>query len=63
MPKRLPCIRRHSGDRACAIDALAGEGLLYKIVAVGILLFGLLSLLEGYFRIVPDLDAGDLKPR
>jgi hypothetical protein len=46
-----------------AIDALAAQHVLYQLVAVGVVLFGLLSLVEARYRIIPDLDAGDLKPR
>lgn len=45
-----------------AIDKLAGTGLLYTIVAVGLMMFGLFSILVGYYRVIPDLDRGDLKP-
>jgi hypothetical protein len=46
-----------------AIDSLAGNGLLYTIVAIGLVLFGLFSMTVGYYRIIPDLDRQDLKPR
>ena len=50
---------RSLGD---ALDALAGSGPLYTVVAVGLMLFGLFSLMVGYYRIIPDIDARDLKP-
>ena len=59
--------RWHHTDRmhsiGNAIDALAGHPVPYTIVAAGLLLFGVFSLLEGYYRIIPDIDARDLKPR
>jgi hypothetical protein len=50
---------RSLGD---AVDSLAGHHLLYMVVAIGVALFGLLSLFEAYYRIIPDIAAGDLKP-
>jgi hypothetical protein len=46
-----------------AIDALASQHALYLLVGAGVILFGLLSLFEARYRIIPDLDAGNLKPR
>jgi len=45
-----------------AIGTLATSGLLYTLVAVGLVLFGLFSLLLARYRIIPDLDGSDLKP-
>ncbi|MEO6151647.1 MAG: DUF1206 domain-containing protein [Croceibacterium sp.] len=54
-------IQVHSlGD---AIDSLAQNRVLYMLVAGGLLVFGLFSMLVGYYRIIPDLHKGDLKPR
>jgi len=51
---------RSLGD---AVDTLAGSGALYAVVAVGLMLFGLFSLLVGWYRIIPDIQRSDLKPR
>lgn len=45
-----------------AIGSLAGNGLLHMLVAVGLMLFGLFSLLLARYRIVPDVDRSRLKP-
>jgi len=45
-----------------AIGSLAASGLLYTLVALGLMLFGLFSLLLARYRIVPDLGSSDLKP-
>ena len=45
-----------------AIATLAASGVLYTLVAVGLLVFGLFSLLLARFRIVPDLARADLRP-
>jgi hypothetical protein len=45
-----------------AIGSLADNGTLYTLVAAGLLLFGLFSLLLARYRIVPDLDRADLRP-
>lgn len=45
-----------------ALVALSGTGLLYSLVAVGLILFGLFSLIVAQYRIIPDIDRGDLKP-
>jgi hypothetical protein len=45
-----------------AIGSLADNGTLYTLVAAGLLLFGLFSLLLARYRIVPDLDRSDLRP-
>ncbi|MFA9199688.1 MAG: DUF1206 domain-containing protein [Cypionkella sp.] len=46
-----------------ALVALSGMGLLYTLVAVGLILFGLFSLVVARYRIIPDIERGDLKPR
>lgn len=46
-----------------ALMALRANGALYTIVAVGLLMFGLFSLIVARFRIIPDVERGDLKPR
>lgn len=45
-----------------AIMALSGTGLLYTLVAVGLILFGVFSLITARYRIVPDVHHRDLKP-
>ena len=45
-----------------AIGTLANSGLLYTLVAVGLVLFGWFSLLLARYRIIPDLDGSDFKP-
>jgi hypothetical protein len=44
-----------------AIGSLAAQEPLYTLVAAGLLLFGLFSLLLARFRIVPELDRKDLR--
>ena len=51
---------RSLGD---AVDALSGHPALYTVLAVGLMPFGFFSLLVGYYRIIPDIDKKDLKPR
>ena len=48
---------RSLGD---ALAALAGEGSIFTVTAVGLLLFGIFSLILSRYRIIPDLntDAG-----
>ena len=38
-----------------AVASLAGQGLLFNAVAVGILVFGLFSLILARYRIIPDM--------
>jgi hypothetical protein len=45
-----------------AVGSLAGNGTLYTVVAAGLLVFGLFSLLLARYRIVPDLERADLTP-
>ena len=45
-----------------AIGTLADQGPLYTLVAAGLLVFGVFSLLLARYRIVPDLDRSDLRP-
>ncbi|MGX7952705.1 DUF1206 domain-containing protein [Tsuneonella sp. HG249] len=45
-----------------ALVALSGMGLLYSLVAIGLILFGLFSLIVARYRIIPDVGRGDLKP-
>jgi hypothetical protein len=45
-----------------AIGSLAGSGTLYTLVAAGLLVFGVFSLLLARYRIVPDFDRAALRP-
>jgi hypothetical protein len=45
-----------------AIVALSDNGVIYPLVAVGLILFGLFSLIIARYRIIPDIHRGDLKP-
>ena len=38
-----------------AVASLAGEGIVFKLVAIGLLAFGLFSLVLARYRIIPDL--------
>ncbi|MGX7926204.1 DUF1206 domain-containing protein [Tsuneonella sp. HG094] len=44
-----------------AIVALSDSGI-YSLVAVGLVFFGVFSLITARYRIVPDIQRGDLKP-
>ena len=61
-PILLPDIERFDlyGE---AVGSLADNGTLYTLVAAGLVVFGLFSLLLARYRIVPDLDRADLRPR
>jgi hypothetical protein len=43
-----------------AVGSLADSGLLFTLVAAGLVLFGLFSLLLARYRIIPDLDRANL---
>jgi len=45
-----------------ALMILRQNDALYTIVALGLLMFGLFSLIVSRFRIIPDVGRGDLKP-
>lgn len=45
-----------------ALLDLRDAGLLYTLVAIGLLLFGAFSLVTARYRILPDISRGDLKP-
>lgn len=45
-----------------ALMSVRDNGPLYLLVAVGLLMFGVFSVIGARFRIIPDLDRGDLKP-
>lgn len=46
-----------------AVMSLRDQGLLFSLVALGLLLFGVFSLLLARYRIIPDLDAQGRVPR
>lgn len=46
-----------------ALVTLSNMGLLYTLVALGLILFGLFSLIVARYRIIPDFERGSLKPR
>lgn len=46
-----------------ALLSLQDTGLVYTLVAVGLLLFGAFSLVTARYRIIPDFDRAELKPR
>jgi hypothetical protein len=46
-----------------ALVELRGNGVLYPVVGVGLLMFGAFSLIVARFRIIPDVDRSDLKPQ
>lgn len=46
-----------------AVASLQDTGALYTVVAIGLLMFGAFSLIVARFRIIPDVDRADLKPR
>lgn len=39
-----------------AVASLAGEGIVFTLVAIGLLIFGLFSFILARYRIIPDLD-------
>ena len=45
-----------------ALMSLRENGALYMIVALGLLMFGVFSLIVARFRIIPDVERRDLKP-
>ena len=45
-----------------AVGSLADNGTLYTLVAAGLMLFGLFSLLLARYRVLPDFDRTDMKP-
>ncbi len=44
-----------------AILALRAHGVIYTLVAIGLLLFGVFSLVMARYRVIPDFDKRDLK--
>lgn len=45
-----------------AIMALSDNGPLYSLVAIGLILFGVFSLIAARYRIIPDVNAASMKP-
>ncbi len=45
-----------------AIISLRDTGPMYMLVAIGLMLFGVFSLITARYRIIPDVQRGDLKP-
>ena len=43
--------------------ALRDKGVLYTLVAIGLLLFGVFSLIMARYRVIPDFEKRDLKPK
>ena len=40
-----------------AVSSLAGEGFIFTLTAIGLMLFGLFSLILARYRIIPELDS------
>ncbi|WP_338445871.1 DUF1206 domain-containing protein [Pelagerythrobacter marensis] len=45
-----------------AVASLADDGIVFTLVAIGLLMFGLFSLVLSRYRIIPKLDADGLRP-
>ncbi len=45
-----------------AITSLSDNGILYSLVAIGLIFFGLFSIVTSRYRIIPHLTKGDMKP-
>jgi hypothetical protein len=45
-----------------AVVALSDNGAIYSLVAVGLIMFGVFSMIVARYRIIPDVHHGDLKP-
>ncbi|MCB2049326.1 MAG: DUF1206 domain-containing protein [Novosphingobium sp.] len=46
-----------------ALASLAGEGAVFTLTALGLILFGLFSLVLARYRCIPDLDPGGKMPK
>ena len=46
-----------------AVASLAGEGIIFTLTAIGLLMFGLFSLVLARYKIIPDLDADGRIPK
>lgn len=45
-----------------ALASLADDGVIFQLVALGLLVFGLFSFILARYRIIPDLDAAGKIP-
>ncbi|MFN2100739.1 DUF1206 domain-containing protein [Altererythrobacter sp. MF3-039] len=45
-----------------AVASLAGQGVIFTLVAIGLLIFGLFSLILARYRIIPDMDSDGKVP-
>ena len=45
-----------------AVASLAGEGAIFTLVAIGMLAFGLFSLILARYRIIPDMGSDGRVP-
>lgn len=45
-----------------AIASLKDSGFVYTLVAVGLILFGVFSIITSRYRVIPHLTKGDMKP-
>lgn len=46
-----------------AIVALRDNGVLYTLLAIGLMMFGVFSLVMARYRVLPDIQQRDLKPK
>jgi hypothetical protein len=46
-----------------ALVSLSDDGILYTLVALGLILFGIFSLVVARYRIIPDIARSDLRPK
>ena len=46
-----------------AVASLAGQGIVFTLVAIGLLMFGLFSLVLARYRIIPDMGADGKVPK
>lgn len=46
-----------------ALASLSDNGALYTLTAIGLILFGVFSLVTARYRIIPDFDATGLRPK
>lgn len=45
-----------------ALASLSEQGAIYTLVAIGLIMFGIFSLVTARYRIIPDISESDLKP-
>ena len=46
-----------------ALLSLRDEGILYTLVCIGLMVFGVFSMIVARYRIIPDFDAAGVRPR